>query len=128
MQSFRRRTVRIRTVGDKISDSSQALSIARSKTRVLVYNKSVVIIWTKCEVDVRPYSWRDLVCDADILNRLEYEKRPNTHRHVHPEVSIDERGFSGASLIKSSMDLSGSQLSAANIYLPHYEDPKSMDS
>ena len=56
MQSFRRRTVRIRTVGDKISDSSQAVGIARFKSRVLVDNKTVIILWTKREVDVGPSS------------------------------------------------------------------------
>jgi hypothetical protein len=64
MQSFRRCTVRIRTVGDKILDGSQALGVARFKSRVLVDNKMMIIIWTKREVDVRPYSWRDLVREA----------------------------------------------------------------
>ena len=64
MQSFRRCTVRIRTVGDKILDGSQALGIARFKPRVLVDNKTMIIMWTKPEVDVRPYSRRGLVCEA----------------------------------------------------------------
>jgi hypothetical protein len=64
MQSFRRCTIRIRTVGDEIPDSSQALGIARFKSRILVDNKVMIIIWTKREVDVRPYSWRGLVREA----------------------------------------------------------------
>ena len=54
MQSFHRCTVQICTVGDKISDSSQAMGIARFKSRVLMYNKTVVILWTKREVNVGP--------------------------------------------------------------------------
>ena len=64
MQSFRRCTVRIRTVCDEISDSSQGLGIARFKSRILVDNKMMIIIWAIREVDVRPYSWRRLVCEA----------------------------------------------------------------
>ena len=64
MQSFRRCTVPIRTIGDEISDSSCALGIARFKSRVLVDNKMMIIVWTKREVDVRPYSWRGLVRKA----------------------------------------------------------------
>jgi hypothetical protein len=64
MQSFRRSTVRIRTVGDEILDGSKAVGVARFKSRVLVDDKTMVIIWTKREVDVRPYSWRGLVCEA----------------------------------------------------------------
>src|SRR6266852_2609826 len=64
MQSFRRCTVRISTVGDKISNSSQALGITRFKSGVLVENKMMIIIWTEREVDVRSYSWRGLVCEA----------------------------------------------------------------
>jgi len=62
MQSFGRCTVRIRTVRDKISDSSHAVGIARFKSRVLVDNKTVVILWTKREVDVGLSSWCSLVC------------------------------------------------------------------
>ena len=98
MQSFRRCTVRIRTVCDEISDSSQALGIARFKSRILVDNKTMIIIWAIREVDVRPYSWRRLVCEADTLNILEYGIIPNTHRHAHYESSVDKRRFSGASL------------------------------
>jgi hypothetical protein len=66
MQPFRRCTARIRTVGDKILDSSQALGIARFKSGVLVDNKMMIIVWAKREVDVRSYySWcGGLVCEA----------------------------------------------------------------
>jgi hypothetical protein len=37
---------------------------SRFKSRVLVDNKTVVILWTKRKVDVRPYPWRGLVCVA----------------------------------------------------------------
>ena len=62
MQSFPRCTVRIGTVGNKILDSSQAIGITRFKSRELVDNKTVVILWTKREVNVGPSSWRGLVC------------------------------------------------------------------
>jgi hypothetical protein len=54
MQSFCRCTVRIRTVGDKLTDSSQAVGVAGFKSRVFVDNKTVVILWTKGEVNVGP--------------------------------------------------------------------------
>ena len=65
MQSLRRCTVRICTVGDKISDSSQAVGIAKFKSNVLVDNKIMIIIWTRRKVDVRPYSRRGLVCEVE---------------------------------------------------------------
>jgi hypothetical protein len=40
------------------------VGIARFKSRVLVENKMMIIIWTEREVDVRSYSWRGLVCEA----------------------------------------------------------------
>src|SRR5580658_1843110 len=69
MQPFRRCTARICTVDDKILDSSQALGIARFKSRVLVDNNMMIIIWTKREVDVRSYSWRGLVCESFARHR-----------------------------------------------------------
>ena len=83
MQSFRSCTVHIRTVVDKISDSSQALGIARFQSRVFVDDETMVIIWTKREIDVRSYSWRGLVCEHRTVNKLGYEIRPNTHGHIH---------------------------------------------
>jgi hypothetical protein len=47
MQPFRRCTVGIRTDCYEILDSSQAVAIARFKSRVLVNNKMVIIIRTK---------------------------------------------------------------------------------
>jgi len=64
MQSFRRCTVSIRTDRDEFLDSSQAVRITRFKSRVLVDDKMMIIIWTKHEIDVGPYSWRGLVCEA----------------------------------------------------------------
>ena len=61
MQSFRRCTVWIRMDCDEISDSPQAVVIARFKSGVLVDNKMTIIIWTKREVDIRPHSWCGLV-------------------------------------------------------------------
>ena len=40
------------------------MGIARFKSRVLVDNKMMIIIWTRHKVDVRPYSRRGLVCEA----------------------------------------------------------------
>ena len=54
MQSFRRCTFLICAVGDKISDSSQAERITRFESRVLVNNKTFIILWTKREVNVGP--------------------------------------------------------------------------
>ena len=44
MQSFRRCTVRIRIIGDKISGRPQVVDIASLESRVLVDNKTVVIL------------------------------------------------------------------------------------
>ena len=43
---------------DELSDSPQARDI---KSRILVNNKTVVIVWTKREVDVGLSSWCSLV-------------------------------------------------------------------
>ena len=56
MQSFGRCTILIRTGCDEISDSSQAVVIARFKSGVLVDNKTVVILGTKRVVNVGPSS------------------------------------------------------------------------
>jgi hypothetical protein len=61
MQSFRMCAGRIGTVCNEILDGSQAWSITRFKSRILVNNKTAVIVWTKSEVDVGPPSWRSLV-------------------------------------------------------------------
>jgi hypothetical protein len=39
-----------------------------------------------------------LMRSTGTLYKVKYEIRPNTHRHVHLESSIDERRFSGAFL------------------------------
>jgi hypothetical protein len=45
-----------------------------------------------------PFPSATLFMGTGTLNRPEYEIRQNTHRRVRSESSIDERGFSGASL------------------------------
>jgi len=96
MQSFRRCTVRIRTAGDKILDCSQAWHrhVQVQSTRD---NKMVVISGRNARL-MSDHLLCSLVCGAGTLNRAEYEIRPNTHRRVHSESSIDERGFSGSFL------------------------------
>src|SRR5258707_12278025 len=99
MQSFRGCTGRIGTNCDETLDSSQAVGIARFESGVLVNNKIMIIIWTKCEIDVGPFSWCGLYLrGTGTLNRREYKIGPNTHRHVHPESSADKRRFSRTSL------------------------------
>ena len=61
MQSFRRRAHRIGMVCNEIPDGSQARGIARFKSRILVNNKTAVIVWAKRDVDVGTSSWRRLV-------------------------------------------------------------------
>src|SRR5260370_20022240 len=88
MQSFRGCTGRIGTNCDDTWDSSQAVGIARCESGVLVNNMIMIIIWTKCEIDVGPFSWCSLYLrGTGTLNRWEYQIRPNMHRHVHPESS-----------------------------------------
>ena len=91
MQSFRGCTGRIGTNCDEIPDRSQAVGIARFESRVLVNNKIMIIIWTKCEIDVGPISWCSLYLGGvGTLNRREYKIGPNTHRHVHPESGTNK--------------------------------------
>jgi hypothetical protein len=61
MQYFRRCAGRIGTVCNEILDGSQARGITRFKYRILVNNKTAVIVWTKREVDVGLSSWGSLV-------------------------------------------------------------------
>jgi len=62
MQSFPRCAGRTGTVCDELlDDGSKARGIARIKSRILVNNKTAVIVWTKREVDVGLSSWRSLI-------------------------------------------------------------------
>jgi hypothetical protein len=56
MQSLRRSESRVTAVGDKTQDGDQLRAITGFKPRVLVDYEMMIIIWTKGDVDVRPYS------------------------------------------------------------------------
>jgi len=60
MEPFNICTVLISPICDKISDSLQVLAIARSKSRALVEDKTMTLLWKYLVIDVWS-SWHSLI-------------------------------------------------------------------